>query len=223
MRKLRSKFTTIAASLMVFLAMPICNTASASIIDLSFSGSYNIMGGSVFGESGAAVPFSYTIRYDTDLDTDANFVATGQLMGGNITTHDWYGYSASGIVSSDITFGTETWAVADINPITPAIGVSSDFWLDADIGTTSPTRAWISFSNTMGDLQIGGGSSDAINIYLSISSDVNQSMSPGAFPGFAYSDSVSIDARPANVPEPNTLFLLLPGLALLALGRRAKD
>src|SRR5437879_850260 len=100
--KLRTLFSHrpvsgIAAALGVALGLLVAGSAQAALVTLSFSGTYDTGGGTVFGLSGAAVPYNFQITYDTTLNTNTFFFATGASLGGETTTHEWHGYSASGI------------------------------------------------------------------------------------------------------------------------------
>ena len=170
----------------------------------------------MFGLSGAAVPYSYSITYDMALDTNSFFFPTGAALGSDVTTHDWYGYSASGITATTLTFGTKTWTVAALNPRVPAVGASADLWFGTDISQSAPTRCWVLFSQG-GTLQLGAGSSAFGQIFMSLVSSV---FDPSAIPPGATSSDLSI----AAAPEPSIMALLaLAGVAPRLVRRQAVD
>jgi hypothetical protein len=185
----------------------------AAVVQLSFSGTYNTFGGTVFGLSGSAVPYNYQLTYNTSLDTNTLYFPTGALLGSDVTTHEWFGYSASGITATSLTFGTKTWTVAALSPRIPAVGVSADLWLDTDISVSPPTLGWAFFSDGGGKLQLGSGASAFGNIFMSPVSSVFDGT---VLPLSANSSNMSIQ----EVPEPATIGLLaFAGLGVL-IGRR---
>jgi hypothetical protein len=181
----------------------------ANVVQLSFSGTYDTHGGTIFGLSGPAVPFSYELTYDTSLDTNPLFFPIGASLGGDTTAHPWYGYSASGITATSLTFGTQTWTVADLQPRNPAVGVSADLWFDTDLSVAAPTRCWMEFDQSLRYLTIGQGASASGCIFMLPSSDLSD-FAAGPMP--VDSSDLSIQV----VPEPGTLALLaVGGLGLL--------
>ena len=70
----RLSFLSIAVVLIVGMA----NSVQASIVELTFSGTYE---GDISG------PFSYSMTYDTSLDTNTEFFATGADIAGSTATH----------------------------------------------------------------------------------------------------------------------------------------
>ena len=147
--------------------------SQAAVLELSFSGTYDTGGATLFGLSGSAVPYNYEITYDTSLNTSPWFFPAGSSLGGDITTQEWHGYSASGILGCSLTFGTKTWAPADILPRVPAVGVSADLWCDTDLDLAAPTRIWTSFLDTSGNgLEIGSAASVSGSTSLDLVSSV---------------------------------------------------
>ena len=185
----------------------------AAVVQLSFSGTYDTAGGTAFGLSGSAVPYSYQLIYDTSLNTSPWFFATGASLGTDVTTDEWFGYSGSGIVSSSLTFGTETWSASSLNPRIPAVGVSADIWFDTDISQAAPSLCWMEFSQGGTNLQIGGGAASSVEIFMS---PISYIFDP-SFPPGTYSSDMSI----VVVPEPSAGLLGGVGLTFL-LRRRAR-
>ena len=146
-------------SIAVLLIVSVASSVQASIVELTFSGTYE---GDISG------PFSYSMTYDTSLDTNTEFFATGVNLGAYTTTHEWHGYSASGITDVDFQFNEFEWLLSDLDhDITPVVGVNADLWFDVDLATgATPTLAWLDFEHSEGYVTIGpaGGSADTIEI-----------------------------------------------------------
>ncbi len=207
----------LASAVGVVLGMLVAGSVHAAVVTLSFSGTLENGGlEPVFGQSGAVVPYQFQITYDTALDTNTAFYATGATLGHETTTHEWHGYSASGITATRLSFGTQTWTAGDVMPMVPAAGVDADLWFDTDISVATPTRSWIAFSvgsPDVGLLHLGIGVSDGVHIVMDRLTGV---MDTGTGASMASFD-MSISAVP--VPEPATLALVACGLLALA-GRR---
>jgi hypothetical protein len=127
----------------------------AVLVTLEIAGTVNTFGGDVFGENGSNVPFLFSISYDTLLDTNMGFHANGVMLGSETTTHEWHGYSNSGITATNLTFGTNTWTVSNLIPRTTAGGLTADLWFDTDIALSVPTRLWMRFADPEGLLEFG--------------------------------------------------------------------
>jgi hypothetical protein len=207
---------SIAVALRIALALLVAGRAQAAVVTLSFSGTYNTGPSTVFGEFGAAVPYNFQITYDTTLNTNSFFFPTGAFLGSQTTTHEWHGYSASGITATSLTFGSQTWTAGNVSPRIPAIGVSADLWFDTDISIAAPTRCWIFFdggSPGVGALELGAGAANAVNIFMEQTSSVFDNGFPG---GAGFSSLMTITAPPrapstvvidgCNSGVPNTLF-----------------
>ena len=156
---IRSPLRLLAASLVLAIGLMAVGATQAEVVKLVFSGAYDTEGDTVFGLSGSAVPYRYEITYDTSLDTNEFFFASGEsvpvfVIGNAIAAHAIHGYSESGILSSVLTFGTKTWTTENL----PVTQISSNFaaaplWFDTDISLASPSRAAISFgSNSKGGM-----------------------------------------------------------------------
>lgn len=159
----RLSFIPIAAVLIVGMA----SSVQASIVDLTFSGTY---------EGDADGPFSYSMTYDTTLDTNTEFFATGADLDGNTTIHEWHGYSASGITDLDFQFDEMEWLLGDHSGNVPAVGVTAGLWFDVDLATgATPTLAWFKFNNSSGDLYFGGMASGGGNIGILTGSTIRLS------------------------------------------------
>ena len=122
---IRLSFLSIAVVLIVGMA----NSVQASIVELTFSGTYD----SGTYEGDISGPFSYSMTYDTSLDTNTEFFATGDALGGKVTTHPWYGYSASGIIDSDIEFEGAEFLPNHILSSIVDLGDAADIWFDVDL------------------------------------------------------------------------------------------
>src|SRR5690349_884904 len=137
--KLARAFIAIAALTFTFIVST--RTVEASIITFNFSGTVDTsVGPDVFGQSGTAVPFNVSLTYDSSLNTNSVFLPAGSNLGPFSLAHDLYGYSASGVTSTNVTFGTQTWTAADLQPITIAPGISAEIYMDADLSVSTPTR-----------------------------------------------------------------------------------
>ena len=185
----------------------------AKVVVLSFSGSYVTLD-TIFGQQGESLPYHYQLTYDTSLDTNDAHVVAGSQLGDYVTTHDWHGYSASGLIAANVSFGNKTWAMSDLQARLPAFDVSADLWFDTDINQVTPTRSWIYFQSAPGDLfatlGIGEGWSDGQSVEMTRSSVIMDDA--GAY---ASSDNLTISA----VPEPQALWFVPAGMLALLLCR----
>jgi hypothetical protein len=133
--------------------LPAAKSESALVM-LEISGTAVTSSGGVFDENGA-VPFLFSLTYDTLLDTNTEFRASGAMLGSATTTHEWHGYSKDGLTATSLTFGTNTWTASNISSRMPTLGVSADLWFDTDIAVSVPTRMWMRFGNSAGSLELG--------------------------------------------------------------------
>ena len=85
--------------------------AQASIITFDFTGEYTNATQTIFGQSGSPLPFHYSLTYDTALGQQTDSFTFGPSS--------VYGYSAAGITSLSMTFGTQTWTLNDLQARTP--------------------------------------------------------------------------------------------------------
>lgn len=186
----------------------------SAIVVLNFTGTYDTQGATLFGLTGSAVPFSYQITYDTSLDTDADFIAAGTNVGGNIATHDWHAYSKSGITSSTLNFGNQTWTVSDDFLPRIANGLSAEMWFDTDISLAAPTRVLM-------DIDTNGGNGNYLGFGELAAAGGNFSITPGSFVGDQSNEALSTSfSIQSNVPEPGKCLLLFVGVVTVAARRR---
>ena len=94
---------------------------------------------------------------DTALNTSSVFVPAGGSLGGTPAGHDFYGYSGSGIVDTNLTFGTQTWTAADLTPTTIVTGVTAGFFADTDLAVAAPTNIVIAFATSTSLVKLGSG------------------------------------------------------------------
>ncbi|RYD31421.1 MAG: hypothetical protein EOP86_17940 [Verrucomicrobiaceae bacterium] len=208
----------IAASWLIAVAPILVTRAPAAIVTLEFTGTYDIAGENgagypVYGVSGNSVPYRFQITYDTSLDTNALFFPAGALLDGLPTLNAWHGYSASGVIATDVTFGGQTWTAANLPG--RALGTSvADLWFDTDISQAAPTKSWVFFSAGFPDegyLDLGGGPpNDGLSSTLRQLSFVSDRMGVGS------SSLMTITV----VPEPTSTLAAFLGLGTLALTRR---
>ena len=211
----------IDAALSIALGLLVVGTARAELVTLTFSGTYDTDGRTVFGVSGADVPYTFEITYNTALDTNPLFFGTGVALGSYTTTHPWYGYSASGVTATSLTFGSQTWTAGDLSPQVAPGGYEADLWFDADIGIATPTRSWISFaggSPGSGDLNLGGAGVGINTVEMYQDSSVLE------FDYFSTGYSSRMTISVLAVPEPSTYAMALAGLACggFSMWRRRK-
>ena len=137
---IRLSFLSIAVVLIV--GMP--SHVQASIVNLTFSGTYKEIDSEE--EVGA---FSYSMTYDTSLDTHPGFYPIGAEIGENDApiAHELHGYSASGITELDVRFYDFEWLLSDLVPHYGFSQEGADFWLDVDLATgATPTRPLLAFA-----------------------------------------------------------------------------
>jgi hypothetical protein len=224
----RGHVCVLSASLLLALATVLVGTARAEVVKLVFSGAYVTEGDTVFGLSGSAVPYRYEITYDTSLDTNEFYFGAGEtepvfVIGDAVTVHPLYCYSESGIISSELKFGTKTWTAENLPVVALGYGgAAAPLWFDADISLATPTRAAISFgSNSKGGmLHLGRLVTDneTATIFLRQDSLVTHYDAFGDRIGTAESSNLHIERT--LVPEPSTLLLALAGVSLLGIRRR---
>ncbi len=204
-----------------FFAVLLCASSAAHAaapVTLTFSGMYDTQGTTVGGLTGSAVPFSYQITYDPALDTNTWFFPAGSTLDGATALNDWYGYSASGITASNITFGTQTFTVADLEPRVPQVGVEADLWFDTDISQVAPTRAYAFFFQfpSLSALELGEGVVSGTETGASVEI-VNQTR---LVDGSAGATDVASFIITSTVPEPGATDLALVAAAGVLSSRR---
>lgn len=191
------------------LAAALTVGAQAEVVKLRFVGGLELIG------SGNPTPFSFELVYDTALNTSHAVALTGELIDGVFSAqNDFYGYSRSGIVSTNFSFDGTSWTVDDLSATVITSNFGADFFFDADIASATPTRAALTFIDTR-SLFVGGLSSFGLGgPRLLLLNDA--ALIPGVDGGDLYGPfSVSREVLAAEVPEPSSMALLV--LAVLAL------
>lgn len=138
--------------------MAIAANASATPYLLTFSGTYSLStmsSGSLFGVTTLPAPYSYSIVYDTALNTNSHRFLAGELISGRPALDAFYGYSRSGVLAADFTFGTQTWTAADLQWLNFSAMVGADLWFNTDLDVATPTECWIYLGTAGPRLGIG--------------------------------------------------------------------
>ncbi len=208
----------------MLLAAALAAAASlhATPYQLTFSGTYSIglmPEGSLFGVDVSAlpVPYSYTIFYDTALNTNTNVILAGSTFNGHHVAQSFYGYSASGILGVNVAFGTQTWAASDVVWLNPSMTVGAELWFDTDLDVAAPANCWIRFDTGTADVGLGSAAlmgPDGNHLgYLPGRSDLWDYSESGSF----VSEDMTIRCVSlSQVPDGGSP-VLLAGVALLVL------
>jgi hypothetical protein len=190
----------------ILCAALVSGSANAISVDLTFSGVYEVQvpgGGGFYSQ-----PFNYSMTYDTDLDTNTEFFASGSSVGGYTALTDFYGYSASGITSMSV----GGWTTSEILDRNLPSGSSAALWFDADIAVAAPTLMALRFvEQWVGFEMLGGAFSYPSEIRLVSGASFEDPS------GFGFTPSITVTS---SVPEPTTALLLTLGLAGLGMRRR---
>jgi hypothetical protein len=211
--KLRSVATITPLAVLAVSLFTGAGSADASIITMQLTGTVETGSVPVYGQTGASIPFDFSLTYDTSLGSQVAFEPAAS--GGD----DLYGYSVAGITAYSLTFGTHSWTLTELRPQTVR-GSSADFWTNADLTLGPPTKLAAFFSDADGFLQLG-------HVYLKTGQDIFTTVrvndeDPG-FDGDADGRyTMSTTVAPTPVPEPASLLFLGSGLAALAARRRAR-
>lgn len=138
------RFPAAVLSLALITLAPL---ASAQLLyHLSISGEATVDDEmTVFGQV-LTKPFTLQMLYDPALNTNTHVFPEGEQIAGNdFAGHNFYGYSASGVLNLDFTFGDDpAWATEislsgdDLSDRFVAAGVSAAMWMDTDITQSTP-------------------------------------------------------------------------------------
>ena len=197
----------------VIAAATFAGSVDAAVVKLRFAGSFDPDGQS------ATMPFDFELVYDTARNTSQAVALSGQVVDGVISVaNDFYGYSRSGILSTNFRYGGMTWTVDDLDEVIVSSSLTADFFLDADIASATPTRFALEFFNTQ-SLFVGGLYSKGLGgprIY-GLHEGVNFFDPSNDLYGLA---SLSREVLVSDVPEPSSIALV--GIALLGLCARLR-
>lgn len=204
---------------MLAFAMAAAMGARAQVLTYQISGTLNAGSGPVFGLESEAAPFTGTFTVDLSLNTSSTTVLTGGLLDGSVAENDFYGFSASTIVSMSLTTGTRTWTKAELTPAWESLGV--DFWATSNL-TTLPQYVKFSFSGGEGSEGEHGFSLGSVSVSDgNIRMDGWSVLEDGDTANSASGNYTSITAVSA-VPEPSTYAAIVGAMALagVAVWRR---
>ena len=93
-----------ATAVLICSLLTVARPVDAAIITLQFDGTVDVSHGVVFGEDGDAVPFTFSLTYDTSLGSNTAFHAAGSTLEGWTLAHDFFGYSRAGIADMSFAF-----------------------------------------------------------------------------------------------------------------------
>ena len=185
------RLSSLSIAVVLIVGMP--SHVQASIVNLTFSGTYEV------GVTGA---FSYSMTYDTSL-ANPQFFAAGADFAAFTATHDLYAYSSSGITAIDFQFNGLEWSLSELINDLFEIGGNNALWFDVDLATgATPTRALFQFlpSNQSDELYLymGGYVRGPGNVMtFTLGSEIYE---PSVVSG---TDSLTITrSDPDPIPEP---------------------
>jgi hypothetical protein len=220
--RISPRFTALAVLLLSLFTA--ARAVDASIITVEFTGTVSTVVGTVFGQSGTGLPFNVSFTYDTALGSQVAHLAgsewSTQEPGSTLAT-DIYGWSAAGLTSANVTFGTKTWTVDDFSTGSSFGGSpNASVWFNADPTVVAPTALVASFRDADGRFSFGG-----LLLGTTMSFGPFATVTPASgFP--ASGDGVFNITRSADpvstVPEPTSIVMLGTGLLGLAAHARRR-
>lgn len=213
---------TVKRATLIGILFGMIASAGAVPYQLTFSGTYTMSTvfpptDSLFGVTDVPASFTYTIIYDTAFDTNTYYFPVGSMLGGKKVLEPFYGYSASGILAANLTFGTQTWTAADVVWLNPSSTEGAELWFDTDLDVATPTQSWIRFRSGTANVELGScallGLGDAQGLgYLHGRSTLWDYYGPsGEFLAF---DTTIERVALVQTPDPSSSIVLV-GLAFL--------
>lgn len=168
---------------------------------------------SLFGVRTAPAVLHAALTFDLTAHPHVGFVPTGGTLDGRVAARDFYVFPMATLVAATVTFGTQTWTVADLE--VDAVG-ATEFGLLADTAlTTVPSHLVLSFRDASNNVLVLGG----LNYDSTVDFNNRLSLTAGAVLADG-SGTLAVSA----VPEPATYAAMLGVCALIGVGicRRRK-
>ena len=232
-----SRHRSFPAAILCLGFITLAPIAQAQVVHvLTITGEATVSDGmTVFGQE-LTQPFTLEMVYDPALNTNTNvFMEEEQLAGSDYAGNDFYGYSASGVVSLDLTFGDPASATEislsgddlNLNLRSPAAGISAHIWMNTDIMQSTPSLIDMRINladpgENEGGVGIGsldGNFDSSAGIWnVSILNEVGleDELSGGEADGTWSNIEMTV------IPEPATFGLLFSGLIALFVAMRRR-